>query len=161
MGIPYSKEINKAFVELNKAYGQVTPLVASAYEVLETTKNISLLLLGIEILTVVLLDLILLALVGLLITMNPDLDQERKELVTPVLQWVASWARIGKTGMGGIGTMVAIVLMVSVGAVVLTTRPGKNVLDEDKTEQREGEGEDENGDEGKDKQGEKEEGKAD
>ncbi|KAI4141421.1 MAG: hypothetical protein LQ340_007653, partial [Diploschistes diacapsis] len=89
MGIPYSKEIKQAFVELDKAYGQVTPLVAAAYEVLETTKNISLLLAGIQVLTVLLLALILLALVGLLVTMNPELEKEREEFVTPVVKWLA------------------------------------------------------------------------
>ena len=84
MGIPYSREINSAFE-------QVTPLVASAYEVLQTTKNIAILLAWIQITTVVLLTLILLALVGLLFTMNPDLDKERKAIVTPVMKWVASW----------------------------------------------------------------------
>ena len=37
MGLPYSKQINEAF-------DQVTPLVAEGFKVLETTKNISILL---------------------------------------------------------------------------------------------------------------------
>jgi len=127
MGIPYSKEINQAFQELNQAYGQVTPLVASAYDVLETTKNISLLLLAIQVLTVVTLGLILLALVGLLITMNPDLDEERRELVTPVLRWVAGWARIGKTAIGWTGTISTLVLIVVLGVVIVAIRPHKEV----------------------------------
>ena len=84
MGIPYSREINAAF-------DQVTPLVAAAYEVLQTTKNIAILLACIQVTTVVLLTLILFALFGLLFTLNPDLDQERQQLVTPVMQWMASW----------------------------------------------------------------------
>ena len=85
MGIPFSREINAAFE-------QVTPLVQAAYEVLETTKNIALILLAIQVMTIITLLLMLLALVGLLITMNPELERERKLLVTPVMKWIASWS---------------------------------------------------------------------
>jgi hypothetical protein len=121
MGIPYSKEINKAFVELNKAYGQVTPLVAAAYEVLQTTKNISLLVAGIQVLNSLFLGLILLAMIGLLITVNPELEKERREIVTPTVVWVAGWILTGKRILMTIGF---IVVMVGVGAVVLMRREG-------------------------------------
>jgi hypothetical protein len=124
MGIPYSKEISKAFEELNKAYGQVTPLIEAAYEVLETTKNISLLLAGIQVLTVVLLALILLAMVGLLITMNPDLDKERRELVTPAIQWVAGWATVGM-GAGWLIWVAALFVVITMGIAVMTTKHGE------------------------------------
>jgi hypothetical protein len=84
MGIPYSREINAAFE-------QVTPLVQSGYEVLNTTKNIAVALFVLEIFSAILLIFILFALIGLLITMNPDLENERKVLVTPALKWIASW----------------------------------------------------------------------
>lgn len=84
MGIPYSKQIHAAF-------DQVTPLVAAGYEVLETTKNIAILLAIIQVCTVGLLILILLALVGLLFTMNPDLEKERRVLVTPAMKWLTGW----------------------------------------------------------------------
>ena len=67
MGIPYSREINAAFE-------QVTPLVAAGYKVLRTTKNISIILAIIQVLTVLFLGLILLALIALLYTVNPDLE---------------------------------------------------------------------------------------
>ena len=153
MGIPYSREINKAFEELNQAYGQVTPLIESAYDVLETTKNISLVLLAIQILTVLLLGLILLALVGLLITMNPDLDQERKELVTPVLRWVAGWARIGKTAIGWTGVVSTLVVIGIVGGVIVVTRPNEKVSVGQDGVKGEGEGE---GGEAEDQQADKE-----
>ena len=70
MGIPYSREINAAFE-------QVTPLVAAGYKVLRTTKNISIILAIIQVLTVVLLGLILFALIALLYTINPDLEVRR------------------------------------------------------------------------------------
>ncbi|KAF2431660.1 hypothetical protein EJ08DRAFT_733054 [Tothia fuscella] len=79
MGIPYSRQINTAF-------DQVTPLVAEGFQVLETTKNIAILLAWVQVLTVVLLALILFALVALLVTMNPDLSNERKALVTPIMR---------------------------------------------------------------------------
>ncbi|KAF2873615.1 hypothetical protein BDV95DRAFT_488790 [Massariosphaeria phaeospora] len=87
MGIPYSREINAAFE-------QVTPLVAAGFKVLQTTKNISILLAVIQVLTVFFLFLILLALILLLYCVNPDLATERKQLVTPFLQSLArisSW----------------------------------------------------------------------
>lgn len=85
MGMPYSKQINAAFE-------QVTPLVAAGYQVLQTTKNISILLAAIQVLTVIFLGLILLAMLGLLISINPDLERERQVLVTPTLKQVAAVA---------------------------------------------------------------------
>lgn len=67
MGIPYSREINAAFE-------QVTPLVAAGFKVLRTTKNISIILAIIQVLTVLFLGLILLALIALLYTINPELE---------------------------------------------------------------------------------------
>lgn len=84
MGIPYSKEINAAFE-------QVTPLVGAGYEVLQTLKNIAILLACIQVLTVALLALIFMAMLGLLITMNPDMEKERRQLVTPVVAEITSW----------------------------------------------------------------------
>ncbi|EXJ88501.1 hypothetical protein A1O1_05431 [Capronia coronata CBS 617.96] len=84
MGIPYSREINAAFE-------QVTPLVAAGFEVLTTTKDIAILLACIQVLTVALLFLILLAILGVLLSVNPDLAKERQQLVTPAMQWLASW----------------------------------------------------------------------
>ncbi|KAH8821262.1 hypothetical protein F5884DRAFT_767184 [Xylogone sp. PMI_703] len=83
MGIPYSKQINLAF-------DQVTPLVAHGFQVLKTTRNITFLLAAIQVLTAVCLGLILVALLGLLITVSPDLEDERRALVTPVVKWLAA-----------------------------------------------------------------------
>jgi hypothetical protein len=122
MGIPYSKEINKAFVELNNAYGQVTPLVAAAYEVLETTKNISLMVAGIQVLNAFLLASILLCMVALLITTNPDMEKERKQLVTPAVAWIAGWTVIGKKL---VTTLVTILVILAIGGVVFIQRDSK------------------------------------
>ena len=84
MGLPYSKQINEAF-------DQVTPLVAEGFKVLETTKNISILLATIQVLNTIFLLLILAALVALLIIANPDLENERRLLITPTLQWFTAW----------------------------------------------------------------------
>jgi hypothetical protein len=67
MGLPYSKQINAAFE-------QVTPLVAAGFKVLRTTRDISILLAIIQVLTVLLLFLILLGLIALLYCVNPDLE---------------------------------------------------------------------------------------
>lgn len=72
MGIPYSRQINAAFEE-------VTPLVAAGFKVLRTTRNISILLAVIQVLTVFLLFLILLGLVALLYCVNPDLEVSTQE----------------------------------------------------------------------------------
>ena len=67
MGIPYSREINAAF-------DQVTPLVAAGFKVLKTTKNISILLAVIQVLTVLFLALILWVMIALVYCVNPDLE---------------------------------------------------------------------------------------
>jgi hypothetical protein len=82
MGIPYSKQINAAF-------GEVTPLVAAGFHVLRTSRNISILLAVVQIVTVILLGLILIALLALLITVSPDLEHERRTIVTPTVKWMA------------------------------------------------------------------------
>lgn len=82
MGIPYSKQINSAF-------SSVTPLVAAGFEVLQTVKNIAILVAAIQVLSLFLLGLILTTLLALLISVNPDLERERKAIVTPVMRWFA------------------------------------------------------------------------
>lgn len=108
MGIPYSREINSAF-------NQVTPLIAAGFQVLQTTKNISILLACIQVLTVVYLFLILLALVGLICVITPELETEKDVLVTPVVKWLAGWVLV-------YGSAVAWTLRISV--VVVTAGLG-------------------------------------
>ncbi|KAI9151272.1 hypothetical protein HJFPF1_08471 [Paramyrothecium foliicola] len=84
MGIPYSKEVHGAFE-------QVTPLVAAGFDVLKTTKNIAVLLAVIQVLIGVLLTFVLFAILAVAYSINPDLEKERQELVTPLLRWLASW----------------------------------------------------------------------
>ncbi|KAF2160193.1 hypothetical protein M409DRAFT_60113 [Zasmidium cellare ATCC 36951] len=107
MGIPYSKQINAAF-------DQVTPLVAEGFEVLQTTRNITFLLAEIQVATVILLFLLLIATLMLLITNNPDMETERKALVTPVMKWICSWM-MSSSGNRRIGFTVAVGLVVAVG----------------------------------------------
>ena len=71
---------------------EVTPLVSAGFEVLQTTKNISVLLAAIQVVTVIILGAILLTLLALLISVNPDLEAERAAIVTPVVKWCACWA---------------------------------------------------------------------
>lgn len=125
MGIPYSRQINAAF-------DQVTPLVASAYEVLQTTKNISLLLAAIQILTVIFLALILVVLLGVAYSVNPDLDRERKVLVTPALRWLAGRVERGVRSRlwWGLGALVVVGLWVGF-YVSKVTKPGDEDEDED------------------------------
>ena len=95
MGIPYSKQINIAF-------DQVTPLVAAGFVVLQTTRNITYLLAAIQVLTALFLFLILVTLLALIITVNPELEYERNVLVTPVMReiieygrWYLRWVKVG------------------------------------------------------------------
>lgn len=108
MGIPYSRQIHAAF-------DQVTPLVAAGFEVLQTTKNISLLLAVIQVLTVVFLALISVELFALLVTLNPDLQEERQSLITPAVKrftdiyaWLTSYHR----------TVVTLFMVIVVGAII-------------------------------------------
>ena len=59
---------------------------------LDTTKNIAVFLAYLQVLIAITLLLILLALTGLLFTLNPDLEHERKLLVTPVMKWIAGFS---------------------------------------------------------------------
>lgn len=137
MGIPFSRQINAAF-------DQVTPLVGQAYEVLETTKNIALILLFLQIYIAVILTFSLLALVSLLITTNPDLEKERRTLVTPALKWLSSWM-ITKSGrrksIWGLVVALFVVVGLAFGLYVYYVR---NVIDatsyEDEDEADTGEG---------------------
>ncbi|ROV88716.1 hypothetical protein VPNG_10221 [Cytospora leucostoma] len=107
MGIPYSREINNAF-------NQVTPLVAAGFDVLQTTKNISILLAVIQVLTCVFLCAILLALIGLICAVDPDLVREKNELVTPFVQWLSSWVfSYGRT----VGWLLRFSVVASTGAL--------------------------------------------
>ncbi len=86
MGIPYSKQIHYAF-------DQVTPLVAYGFRVLETSRDIAVLMALIQASMCMLLGLTLLALLALLITVNPDLEPERRAIVTPAVKWLAAWVK--------------------------------------------------------------------
>jgi hypothetical protein len=102
MGIPYSRQINDAF-------NQVTPLVAEGFRVLETTKNIAIVLAFIEVLTAILLAFILLALVALLITTNPDFADERQTYVTPTLKTVLRQGAFVAWTVGGVVLLTAMI----------------------------------------------------
>lgn len=107
MGIPYSREIDNAF-------NQVTPLVAAGFQVLQTTKNISILLAVIQVLTCLFLSAILLALIGLICTVNPDLERERDELVTPLVRWLSGWVfSYGRA----VGWLIRAFIVLSTGAL--------------------------------------------
>jgi hypothetical protein len=86
MGMPYSKQIHYAF-------DQVTPLVACGFRVLETSRDIAILMAFIQALMCLLLGSTLLAMLALLITVNPDLEPERRAIVTPTMKWLAAWVR--------------------------------------------------------------------
>ena len=77
MGILFSQEIYGAV-------DQLTPLLAAV----QTTKNIFILLAAIQVIKAIILALILLAILALLVTMNPNLEDERAAVVTPAVKWI-------------------------------------------------------------------------
>jgi predicted membrane protein len=134
MGIPYSRQINAAF-------DQVTPLVAQGYRVLETTKNIAILLALIQVLTVALLSLILTALIALLITMNPKLANERDIFVTPTMKMLVHQGALVVWATGG-----AVVFGAMIGGLYLAIF-GRKLDPEEGGEEEEDETEDKESDE--------------
>jgi len=114
MGIPYSKQINLAF-------DQVTPLVAHGFKVLQTTRNITYLLAAIQVITAVFLGLILIALLGLIITVSPDLEHERETLVTPLVRYLAnSVVQYGRWLQVGLWTVILGCIVGTAGGVYVT-----------------------------------------
>lgn len=151
MGIPYSREINSAFE-------QVTPLVAAGFEVLETTKNIALLLACIQVLTAVLLFLILFALLGLLFTVNPDLEKERQQLVTPAMVWLAGW--VYKYGTAAKWLLRVLLVVLGIGLALFLWRGTLAGIDVPKSDDELSDGVPEEEEEAEKKAKEKSKGKA-
>ncbi|KAH8906463.1 hypothetical protein BR93DRAFT_969655 [Coniochaeta sp. PMI_546] len=81
MGVPYSKQIELAFDQVGPFLqtAKYTFFLLCAFQVLAT------LFLGF------ILSLILIALLALLITVNPDLDTERRAIVTPMMKGMTMW----------------------------------------------------------------------
>jgi hypothetical protein len=81
MGVTYSKQIDSAF-------DQIGPF-------LQATKQISLSLAVFYVVTTLILGfmlcVVMLALLALLVTVNPDLEAERRAMVTPVVRRMARW----------------------------------------------------------------------
>lgn len=127
MGIPYSKQINLAF-------DQVTPLVAHGFKVLQTTRNITYILAAIQVLTAIFLGLILIALLGLIITVSPDLEQERETLVTPVVRYLANSAvQYGGWLQVGLWTIIVGCVIGTAGGVYVTGEVTESVEVEGET----------------------------
>ncbi|KAE9364953.1 hypothetical protein N431DRAFT_473047 [Stipitochalara longipes BDJ] len=114
MGIPYSKQINLAF-------DQVTPLVAHGFKVLQTTRNITYVVAAVQILTAVFLGLILITLLGLIITVSPDLEHERQTLVTPLVRYLANSAvQYGRWLQVGLWTIILGCIVGTAGGLYVT-----------------------------------------
>jgi hypothetical protein len=72
MGVPFSAEVQKASHHIDT----ITPILKSALFAIKFACIIH----------VILFCILLVAVIALLISVNPDLAEERKELVTPVLR---------------------------------------------------------------------------
>ncbi|CZR68966.1 uncharacterized protein PAC_18867 [Phialocephala subalpina] len=95
MGVPFSQEVKTA---VDVATDLATDLKSHA-----TTALYALIL--ISVIHTFLLAIFLLAIIALLITVNPDLVEERKAFVTPVVRWWLFPMR-GWRGLGGIAEKV-------------------------------------------------------
>jgi hypothetical protein len=82
MGVPFSKEVDMVVNSMQ----DLKPIAAT---VLQTVKYIAPLLLLLQIATLFLVALLLVAVIALIFAVNPDLSEERKALVTPVLKSLA------------------------------------------------------------------------
>ncbi|KAJ8063319.1 hypothetical protein OCU04_008549 [Sclerotinia nivalis] len=111
MGLPYSKQIRTAFTQsqtmIRRGQTEVTPLVAAGYpliasgfEVLKTTKNIAMLLAVVQVYTAIMLTVIFGVLMMLLVTVNPELEAERRRWVSPVVRGVVGWVERWGSCMG-------------------------------------------------------------
>jgi len=117
MGVPYSKEIDQVVKVIDQVVPVVNQVVPVIYQivpvidkvakevdhvgnvidqvvpiidqVLYTTKNVAVVLLWLGILVALVVALNLVCLVAILITLNPDLEEERRALVTPVVRSIA------------------------------------------------------------------------
>lgn len=90
MGIPYSQEVKAAVDLASELKGHAT-LAIYAVVVVSAIHTI-------------LLAVFLVAVIALLITVNPDLDEERKAFVTPVVRWMLlplrGWNTLVNLGLG-------------------------------------------------------------
>ncbi|RAL67302.1 hypothetical protein DID88_008065 [Monilinia fructigena] len=102
MGLPYSKQIHTAFsqsqIMMARLQTEVTPLVAAGYPliastfaVLKTTKNIAVLLACVQVYTAVMLTAHLVVLGMVLVAVDPDLEEERRRFVSPVLRRIVEF----------------------------------------------------------------------
>lgn len=95
MGIPFSHEVKTA---VNLATDLATELKSHATTALYA-------LIFISVIHTFLLAIFLLAVIALLVTVNPDLVEERKAFVTPVVRWLLlpmrGWSGLFTTRMGG------------------------------------------------------------
>ncbi|KUJ10958.1 uncharacterized protein LY89DRAFT_739931 [Mollisia scopiformis] len=78
MGVPFSQEVKTA---VDLASDLATDLRSHATVVLYAVVIVS-------VIHTVLLSLFLLAVIGLIVSVNPDLAEERKAFVTPAVRWI-------------------------------------------------------------------------
>ena len=86
MGIPFSHEIQKASEHVDNIAPTVINALRNVDDVVPYVKSALWAIGWASIILPVLIGALLLAVIALLITVNPDLEQERKQLVTPLLR---------------------------------------------------------------------------
>jgi hypothetical protein len=120
--------------------------VAHGFKVLQTTRNITYLLAAIQVLTAMFLGLILITLLGLIITVSPDLEHERQVLVTPTVRWLAgSVIQYGRWVQVCVWTVIIGSVVGAAGGVYVTrevVEPGDVDVDGPEGETKSGDGTD-------------------
>lgn len=120
------------------AYTTLYPPTIRSNQANSQTPTSSFLLAAIQVLTAIFLGLILIALLALIITVSPDLEYERKALVTPVVKSLAySIMQYGRSVEVGV-LIVVLGVVVGAGGGWYVTRESEVV--EVKVEGGEGEG---------------------
>jgi len=116
------------------AFDQVAPLVAQGFTVLETTKNIAILLAFVQVLTLLMLGCILVALLALVVTVHPGLVRERDRYVTPTMRTLLHQGVFFVWATGGVVlfSLIAGGLYIAIyGGTKMEEVDGENAADKD------------------------------
>ncbi|KAE9365287.1 hypothetical protein N431DRAFT_98401 [Stipitochalara longipes BDJ] len=94
MGVPFSHEIQKASEHIDNIAPTVITALRNVDTVVPYVENALWAITWASIILPFLIGALLLAVIALLITVNPDLEQERKLLVTPLLRICLKMPRV-------------------------------------------------------------------
>src|SRR5450756_2119647 len=97
MGVPFSHEVQKASEHIDNIAPTVTAALRNIDSIVPYVKFALVASILASIVLSILIGTLLIAVIALLITVNPDLEEERKRLITPVLR---KWLNMPTTLVG-------------------------------------------------------------